>query len=92
MSSAQKIAGTIFVLLLATLSIFSILSISPTINPVAQAYEATLPQWFVTYRLFDILFLGLLLFAAIIGASALFRPEQISKQPSHGGTKEEDQL
>ena len=35
-----------------------------------------LPFWFWTYRGFDILFLCLAIFAAMLGASALFRPEK----------------
>jgi len=73
---ADRIAGIILVALLAFFGLSFILSYqSLLIQPITTG--ASPPQWFMTYRLFDILFLSLLIFAAIIGVSALFRPEKL---------------
>lgn len=90
MSYAQRVAGITFVAFLAVLGMVFILSYSPNVVPFAPAYEASLPQWFLSYRLFDIFFLGLLIFAAIIATSALFRPEKLPEPSSEEEVEEED--
>lgn len=90
LSHAQRVAGITFVVLFAFLGMFFILSYSPTVTPFTTAKTTTVPEWFLSYRLFDIFFLSLVIFAAVIGASALFRPERLPEPPAVEESIEED--
>ncbi len=90
MSYVQRIAGITFTALMAFLAMFFIFSYTPSVMSFVPAYETTLPEWFLSYRIFDLFFLGLLIFAAVIAASALFRPEQLPEPPSDEEDIEED--
>ena len=90
MGYSDRIAGIILVGILASFGAIFILSYqSLLISHIA--FEASPAQWFMTYRIFDILFLSLLIFAAILGASALFRPERLPEVEATAIEEEEEE-
>jgi len=77
MKYLDRVAGLILIVLVALIGIFFITSYTPLSKPLAPPLDVSPMQWFLTYRFFDVVFLCLLVFAAILGTSALFRPEEI---------------
>ena len=77
MKYVDRIVGTIIVILLAYFAANFILSYTPVAVSLTPTYLRPI-QLFLSYRLFDVLFLAFLVFAAITAVAALFRPEKIT--------------
>lgn len=73
---AGKVACGVIALLAAIALLYLAASYLLAFTPSAlKPPEAPTVQWFVAYRVFDLAFLALAVFAATVGAAALFRYE-----------------
>ena len=73
------IAGLIIIILIIVIAANFIILYTPALTFFVEPYKDT-PRLLLSYRLFDIIFLSFLVFAAIVGITALFRPEKVEEE------------
>jgi len=72
------IVGVVIIILLLVFALKFIFYYPPT-PPVLSSTKADTPYVLLGYRIFDVVFLAFLVFAAVTGLAAIFRPEKIGE-------------
>ncbi len=73
------VAGLIIIILIIVIAANFIILYTPGLTAFVEPCKDT-PKLLLSYRLFDIIFLSFLVFVAIVGMTALFRPEKVEEE------------